>query len=316
MKPFATAVSTSLTRSLSPTSRPCSPRDDPAFGGRREQAHERALVGDAGDDRVELLADPRRQEVGGGDLAHRALDLAGGVLALGAVRRRSSVSSSSVYGGGQVARGRFQQALRDQIGVAAVRRGRVRVVVDGEAEVTLLGIVRALEHVLAGAEQLHDREREIRELGRIGGAALRSGSPTSAFASGSAGSFVPSEPASSTIRSQRFGFATTRRIDDKPRCSRKRAVAPFAAIMRSSISSRARFLVLDLEARRRGRSASRGSLRSSRDRARRAGGGVRAGAARLRPAASAAPRYPRRRAAHRRDLRARRRRARRRASPC
>ena len=42
------------------------------------------------------------------------------------------------------------------------------------------------------------------------------------------------------MRCQRSGAFTTRRMDDTPRASRKRAIAPLAAIMKSSMRERAR----------------------------------------------------------------------------
>ena len=48
-------------------------------------------------------------------------------------------------------------------------------------------------------------------------------------------------PRQRAMRSQRSGDCTTRRSDGNPRASRNRAVTPLAAIMRSSISSLARF---------------------------------------------------------------------------
>ena len=45
----------------------------------------------------------------------------------------------------------------------------------------------------------------------------------------------------STIRSHRSGVRTTRRIEGDPFDERYRAVAPFAAIMKSSMMSLARF---------------------------------------------------------------------------
>jgi hypothetical protein len=62
----------------------------------------------------------------------------------------------------------------------------------------------------------------------------------SASGSGVSGSVSPASAASFWIRSHRSGALTTRRILGKPRSRRKPAVAPFAAIMKSSISIRDR----------------------------------------------------------------------------
>ena len=96
-------------------------------------------------------------------------------------------------------------------------------------------------------------------------------------------------PASSTMRSQRFGFAhdaADRRHARAARGSARSRRSPRSS--RSSISSRARFLCCDLEVDDLAVLHRRGAPRSSRSRARRARGAARAAAARPRPAASAA----------------------------
>ncbi len=63
---------------------------------------------------------------------------------------------------------RLHKTLRHEIRIAAVRRRRMRVVVRGETEVTLIiGGPRLVHDVLTGTEQLHDAEREVREAQRI-----------------------------------------------------------------------------------------------------------------------------------------------------
>jgi hypothetical protein len=138
-----------------------------ALDVRLQDAHERAARRDARDDRVELLADPPAHRDRRDALRHRALDLARGVFLRGArrgdarqllvrVRRRQSGEHG------------LDEALRHQVRVAPVRRGRVRVVLHRETEVAGFRITRPLEHVLARAHQLDHRERQIGKVIRIG----------------------------------------------------------------------------------------------------------------------------------------------------
>ena len=55
----------------------------------------------------------------------------------------------------------LQQALRHQVGVAAVGRRRVRVILHREAEVPLWFPAGLFQHILAGTEQLDHRQRQI-----------------------------------------------------------------------------------------------------------------------------------------------------------
>ena len=61
--------------------------DEPALGGRVARAYERALGRDAGDHRVERLADATGEEGRRGHLSHGALELARAILHLRAMRR-------------------------------------------------------------------------------------------------------------------------------------------------------------------------------------------------------------------------------------
>ncbi len=102
-------------------------------------------------------------------------------------------------------------------------------------------LARALERVLAGAHQLHDRERQVRERVGRGRPCGRSRNSASARELGSGGSASPlsrgerDDPLPSLGR---LHHAPDRRHAARP--SRKRAIAPFAAIMKSSMSARAR----------------------------------------------------------------------------
>ena len=185
-------------------------------------------------------ADAPLEEQRGRRLAHLALDLVRGVLLLRAVLRERLELRRGVRRRRVLQRG-LQQALRDEVGVAAVGRGRVRVVAHRQAEVAGRRLAGPLDDVLAGAHQLDDREREVREAQRVRPAAPGQ-ELLERLLSGSGGSRSPFSSATLTMRCQRSGERTTRRSDGKPLPARKRAVTPLAAIMKSSISSRARFL--------------------------------------------------------------------------
>ena len=55
----------------------------------------------------------------------------------------------------------FHEPLRHEVGIAPVRRGRVGVILDRQAEVSLFRIAGPLEHVLARSHQLDDRQRQV-----------------------------------------------------------------------------------------------------------------------------------------------------------
>ena len=149
----------------------------------------------------------------------------------------------------------LDQPLRDEIREPPVRRRRMRVVLDGEAEVPGLGIAGPLEHVLARPHQLDDRERQVGEVDPGSAARRATRNSFSAFESGVAGS-VRAEPCRELRRCDPTASAcrTTRRIDDTRCASSSRATAPFAAIMKSSMSSVASVLVLRARGRRPARS--------------------------------------------------------------
>ena len=80
MNPRSGSVETSLTVTLSPTSRPLPPLHQLAFHVRIERAHEGSVVVHAGDDGLVALADVRMKRDGRDALLHLALDLACGVF--------------------------------------------------------------------------------------------------------------------------------------------------------------------------------------------------------------------------------------------
>src|SRR5581483_1026071 len=101
--------------------------NDLSLGRRARNSRPGAFVGGPGDNGVELLADARRQEQRGGGFADLTLDLTRIVLLFGAMRRQRAqlIAAVSRRSAGQCS---LQQALRDQIRKAPVRRGRMRVV--------------------------------------------------------------------------------------------------------------------------------------------------------------------------------------------
>ena len=162
----------------------------------------------------------------------------------GRVQWRASVARARSRRVGAWAPGerRLQQALRDEIGVAAVGRGRVRVVADGEAEVAVAAPPGTLHRrTRREPSSLTTDEREVGEAQRVRlapaveerlraprrrarqAAARRARAPDRRCA--------PSARASAA----RVGATGSRASP------RKRAVTPLAAIMKSSISSLARF---------------------------------------------------------------------------
>ena len=83
---------------------------------------------------VELLPDPWFQQDCRGGFRDLPLDLAGRVLHFGAVPGQRLQLIVGV-GHGRLGQRGFQQALRDQIGKAAIRGGGVSIVLDGQPEV-------------------------------------------------------------------------------------------------------------------------------------------------------------------------------------
>ena len=143
--------------------------------------------------------------------------------------------------------GRLHQPLGDQVGIAAVRRRGVGVVLDREPEVARRVAVRRIEHVLAAAPAASPPTARGRRSppDPPGGAArgTRSGRARRAPRGASRGRCsrgrrsAASAPACAPRGGSRGGRAR----------SRKRAVTPLAAIMKSSISCLARFVPLLLE---------------------------------------------------------------------
>ena len=170
MKPRSTSVLRSRTWTRSPTSSPSQPRWSLPSTGGASSAHPGALLGGAGHDALEALPDPVLEQQRRSRLAHLTLDLRRVVLLVGAVKRQL-VELGERVGGRRSCERRLEHALRDDVGEAPVRRGGVRVVAHGEAEVPDGRGAREIHGVFAGAHQLHDGEREIGEAKRIDGLA-------------------------------------------------------------------------------------------------------------------------------------------------
>jgi len=128
---------------------------DSSFHGWPGDPYPRPLLRRARHNGIELRTDARCKKQCGGGLAHLPLHLRRIVLLLGAmacqrhelvvgVRRRAARER------------RLQQALRNQIRKAPVRRGRMGVIIDRKTEVSLRRVTGQLEHVLARAQELDD----------------------------------------------------------------------------------------------------------------------------------------------------------------
>ena len=135
MNPRSASAATSRAHALADVEAALAP-DDPAFDRRRERAHPRAAVGRTGDNGVEDVTDPVREQQRRGGLAHLPLDLFGGALLRRAVRRQRPQLVDRV-GRRPIAERRLQPTLG--VGDATIRRGRVRVVTRGQTEMSLYG---------------------------------------------------------------------------------------------------------------------------------------------------------------------------------
>ena len=125
--------------------------------------------------------------------------------------------------------------------------------------------------VLARAQQLDDREREVGEAQRVGRAALRPGRPRAPARRAAAGSCSPSSAGERDDALPALGRRAARAgATGSPSRSRNRAVTPLAAIMKSSISSLARFFSSGRRSASTSPSNTALRLASSRARARRA----------------------------------------------
>src|SRR5262249_36092752 len=118
-----------LDAEFSPDLQPLETVDELALDRRIEDPDPGALLRSAGPDGVEVLADPVLEEHRRGRLAHLAFDLVRVVFLLGAVTGELLELRVRVRRRATGERG-LDEALRDEIGVASVRGGRMRVILD------------------------------------------------------------------------------------------------------------------------------------------------------------------------------------------
>src|SRR5436190_8665276 len=138
-----------------------------ALDRRLEQPHPGALLGSAGDDAVELLPDALFEEQRRRRLAHLALDLGGVVFLVGAVPGQLAELGERV-GRRRAGERRLDQALRDDVRIAAVGRRRVGVVAHREAEVPGGLLARQVDGVFARAHELDHGGWKVGEAQRVG----------------------------------------------------------------------------------------------------------------------------------------------------
>ena len=120
-----------------------------SFDGRMQQADPRALVGCAGDDGVELLADPATPAASPRRISSTCRSTFFAASSSSVQCLASAASSSFVVGRRLPRHGRLQQPLGDQVGVAAVRGGGVGIVLDRQTEVPGDAASRQLDDVFA-----------------------------------------------------------------------------------------------------------------------------------------------------------------------
>ena len=239
MKPRCGSVLSSVTRRRSPTSRPCSPRiSRPSTGGSRTRTNTPlgvTPVTTAGEGLAHAVAQRHR----GHALVHVALHFARGVLLQRAVAR-DGVQFLVGIRRPAPGRERLEQPLRHQVGEAAIGRGGVRVIVRRQAEVALLGVAGPHRARTRPAPSVSAPTAKHRGSAPGRPALRRMRNAFSAPGSGSRGSFSPYCAASSTMRGQRSGAFTTRRMEETPAPRSVRAITSLAPIMKSSISCAAR----------------------------------------------------------------------------
>ena len=214
MKPCSGSVLSSRTRTRSPTSSPSWPRSTrPSTGGWRSRTHV-PFVRRAGDDPVELVADAARHPQRGRSLPHQPLDLVGGILLFRAVRREHRQLGESDRAPSRPGDGGLEQTLRHQIGKSPVRRGRMRVVGDREREVSVGRSRRRLpprtRRVPSSLMTLSDRSAN--SSGRLARCACEKRFERARVGM-SRQRRCRAARARSTMRGQRSGDRTTRRIE-------------------------------------------------------------------------------------------------------
>ena len=117
------------------------------------------------------LGEAPAQQAGGGHLAHQALHFSGGILPLGAMsgdgaQFRFRIRTRAAGGG------RLEQSLRHQVGVAAIGRGGMGIIVLGQSKVPFVFGAGRFHNVFAGAEQFYHGERKVLKMTGVGSLAL------------------------------------------------------------------------------------------------------------------------------------------------
>lgn len=131
-----------------------------ALDMRVHHADERAVRRDARHDRVEGLADATAHGDRRPALRHVTFNLPSGNRLWTCSWPRSFAPRCRCRR--QLIRERrLDEALRHEVRKAAIGRGRMRVILDGETEVSLFWVAGTFEHVLAGSHEFDDRQRQI-----------------------------------------------------------------------------------------------------------------------------------------------------------
>ena len=192
--------------------------------------------------RVEPLADARGKEQRRRRFRDLPLDLRGVVLLLGAMARRAPRARRRVRRRPARER-RLQQALRDEIGKAAVRRRRMRVVVDGQPEVAVGARSPGASTAYSPApSSLTTDERKIGESARVGASPRLRRNASSARRRASPAALRRTRARQRDDAVPPFRRRAARGAATATPARRESARStPLAATMKSSISSFARF---------------------------------------------------------------------------
>ena len=119
------------------------PLDEFPFHRHLEEPYPGAFIGGSRHDGVEPFVDPRAKQKRCRGFVDLPLDLVGGILFFGAVFRQG-LQLILAIGTGIAPEGGLQQALGDQIGIAAIRGGGMGIIPDREAKVSRGRVCRAV----------------------------------------------------------------------------------------------------------------------------------------------------------------------------
>ena len=240
MKPRSTSVWMSSTRTDRRRRGPRIP-DHLALGGRAGDAHPGALLGGARHDPVEALADARDQQQRGRGFAHLALDLVGIVLLQRAVAgERRQLARSNRAACARRAPPSTGVARRDPESGGSAPWNACSRAPPGRSGPRCLSAGRSTAYSPEPSILTTDSERSGKAL-RVHAPAASSRNSSSAFALGVGGSARQAPRRARRCGPSASGRAARAAATRNPCCSRNRAPTPLAAIMKSSISSFARF---------------------------------------------------------------------------